>query len=114
MGNICIYLAIRMIRDGKSSSLFKLHSRFRLTFTETLQAVTYLKNIGLVDFDGKVFSLKDDVTKKQLTALYKKLRFRKLNLEEKDIDYYKKMAISPAELYLPNLSRLTSSLYIDD
>ena len=114
MESTCIYLAIRLIRDGKPISLFKLHSRFRLTYTETLQAVMYLKNIDLVDFDGKIFSLKDNVTKQQLTQLYKKLRFRTLKLDEEAIDFYRKMAISPNELYFPNLSRLKPILTIDD
>lgn len=103
-----------MIRNGKPSSLFRLHSRFRLTFTETVQAVTYLKNIGIVDFDGKNFSLKENVTKQQLIEVYKKVRFRSLNLEEKDIDLYKSMALSANKLYFPNLSRLSPVLTIDD
>lgn len=114
MENICIYLAIRLIRAGEPSSLYKLHSHFRLTYTQTVKAVTYLESIGIVDFDGKIFSLKKDVTRHQLTELYTKIRYRKLRLDEEALDCYKKMAINPSSLYFPKLSHLDSSLVIDD
>lgn len=114
MENTRIYLAIRLIQNGESSTLFKLHSQFRLTYTEALTSVIYLKDIGVVDFDGRVFSLKNTVTRKQLKELYKKVRFRKLNLEEKIINSYIENAINKNELYLPNLARLGSSLDVDD
>lgn len=114
MDSIYIYLAVRLIRTGESSSLFELHSRFRLTYTQALHSVKYLEMIGLVDFDGKTFCLKRNVSNEQVKELYKKIRYRKLRLDEVALDLYKKSAIEPFSLYFPNLSRLDPTLLIDD
>lgn len=114
MENIHIYLAIRLIRTGNKCSLYDLHSNFRLTYAQAFQAVTYLIDTGIIEFDGKIFYLKENITKHQLINLYKKIRNRELTLDKDSIDFYKKTAIPSDSLYLPKLSRLDLSLIIDE
>ncbi|WP_041415803.1 hypothetical protein [Shewanella halifaxensis] len=114
MINIHIYLAIRLIRTGKSSTLYELHCRFRLTYTQALQAVKYLEDIGLVNFDGKTFCLKQGITRYQLKELYLKIRYRNLKLDNRALDAYRKNALSPDSLYFPKLFLLDSTLVVDD
>lgn len=113
MDNICINLAIRVIKDGKESNLFDLHQQFRLTHKQAFDAVTYLEKLEIVNFDGKNFSLKKNAKSETLAAIYKLLKKRKLKLDEEDILMYKENSLPPSELYNPNLDQLDPSLLID-
>lgn len=114
MENICINLAIRLIKDGKESNLFELHRRFRLTYEQALEAVKYLETLDIVNFDGKRYSLKTNVTAEKLAPIYKLLKQRKLNLDGKDILMYKNNSLAYTELYYPKFTKLDSSLLIDE
>ena len=113
MENIYINLAIRVIKDGKESNLFDLHQQFRLTHKQAFDAVTHLEKLEIVNFDGKNFSLKENVTSAKLADIYKLLHHRKLKLDEEDIVMYRENSLDTSDLYNPNLDQLDPSLLLD-
>lgn len=113
MNDSNIYQAFVFAAENEQPNLYGLHCAYRLTYPEAREAVMYLSEIGVVDFDGKNFPMVQCLSKKQLSLLYRKFHGRKCVLEESLIDLYKKRSIKLNSMYLPDLDRLDQVLGID-
>ncbi len=109
-----IYLALCLARQHNDCSLYKLHTTYRLTYNETLEAVSYLHELGVVNFDGKNFSIIRPINLVQLSSLYKVIHHRSCILDELDIQAYKNRATTAHSLYAPNREKLDRSLLLDE
>ncbi|WP_311752262.1 hypothetical protein [Proteus columbae] len=108
-----VKIAIDFLTEKKQASLFDLHHKFRLTYSESVNVISHLNDQNIVSFDGYNFSLNDDVSMENISNLYNTIRFRSLSLEHEIIEGYKKSALSISDLYMPNLSRIDGSLLVD-
>jgi hypothetical protein len=101
---------IKLIAVKKESTLFELHQTYRMTYSESKEAVEFLVEIGVVSFDGKTFKLNAKIEHKTMQKLYDSIKFRNLQLESSIIDQYKLNAIDINQLYTPKLSLLSNEL----
>ncbi|EGR4287012.1 hypothetical protein ACJO1H_03355 [Vibrio parahaemolyticus] len=108
-----VKVAIDFLKEKNQASLFDLHNKFRLTYTESVNAISYLNDQNIVSFDGYNFSLNDDVSIENISNLYNAIRFRSFSLEHEIIEGYKESALGISDLYMPNLNRIDGSLLVD-
>ena len=102
--------ALKLIVLVRKSTLFELHQTYRMTYTESKEAVEFLVSVGVVKFDGKVFELNDSLNPDDMSKLYNSIKHRNLELESDIISQYKRQASDIYELYNPDLSLLSKEL----
>ncbi|MEZ8034567.1 hypothetical protein [Vibrio crassostreae] len=108
-----VKVAIDFLKEKNQASLFDLHNKFRLTYTESAKVINYLNEKKMVSYDGYNFSLNDDISLESISDLYNTIRFRSLSLECSIIAGYKESSLGIYDLYVPNLNRLDDSLLVD-
>ncbi|MGR6837831.1 hypothetical protein ACU5DF_01490 [Aliivibrio wodanis] len=101
---------LKLIVLERESTLFELHQTYRMTYSESKDAVEFLESVGVVKFDGKVFELNDTLNPDNMSRLYNSIKYRNLELESDIINQYRRQATDIDELYNPDLSLLSQEL----
>lgn len=110
MREIHIKLVLNLINDREEHDLYELHEKYRLTPTEARNSIKILGEMGIIDIKGRVFSVSDKLTKKQIGTLYKSAAFREIELDQEEITILRNRALEINALYLPNLNIIDESL----
>lgn len=102
-----------MLKDNKDHDLYELHKKYRLTPVEARDSVNILKEMGILTTQGNTFKISSNISYHSMSLLYKKTRYRKLNLDEDILEKMKGAAVSHDEPYLPNLKIIDRKLKCD-
>lgn len=114
MKNSLISSVLTLVKDGQEHELYVLNQTYRFSYTQAKATVEFLSEIDILHREGNKFKLKACLRKKQVSDLYKLIRYRTTNLEDDVIETYRNKALIINSLYAPNLYKLDPNLIIDE